>query len=219
VSSLINVNLLPKNLRRKRESGIWKLLYVAIPLITLIVIATIQIAANNRERSLIQTRDGLEIDLVRLQPFVDEQQALQARQQALNELISVDQSVREGRVVWSSELFSLLETLPPQGNTLEPSIVFDSLNMTKDEQDFTNFTANLVAEISGRARDSASLLTYLRILEATDMYDFEFGGATQEPNQQETVTEIDPTAPFNFTLTVGTIVESANEEDSADATP
>jgi Tfp pilus assembly protein PilN len=91
--------------------------------------------------------------------------------------------------------------------------------MTKDEQDFTNFTANLVAEISGRARDSASLLTYLRILEATDMYDFEFGGATQEPNQQETVTEIDPTAPFNFTLTVGTIVESANEEDSADATP
>ena len=216
---MINVNLLPKNLRRKRESGIWKLLYVAIPLITLIIIAAIQIAANNRERSLIQTRDGLEIDLVRLQPFVDEQQALQARQQALNELISVDQSVREGRVVWSRELFSLLETLPPQGNTLEPGIVFDSLNMTKDEQDFTNFTANLVANISGRARDSASLLTYLRILEATDMYDFEFGGATQEPNQQQTVTEIAPTAPFNFTLTVGTIAESANEEDSADATP
>jgi len=218
---LINVNLLPKNLRRKRESGIWKLLYVAIPLITLIVIAVIQIAANNRERSLIDTRDGLEIDLVRLQPFVDEQQALQARQQSLNELIAVDQSVREGRVVWSSELFSLLETLPPQGNTLEPSVVFDSLTMNKDELDFTNFTANLVAEISGRARDSASLLTYLRILETTDIYDFEFGGATQEPNQQVTVTEIDPAAPFNFTLTVGTVVESANanEEDSVDATP
>ena len=218
---MINVNLLPKNLRRKRESGIWKLLYVAIPLITLIVIAVIQIAANNRERSLIDTRDGLEIDLVRLQPFVDEQQALQARQQSLNELIAVDQSVREGRVVWSSELFSLLETLPPQGNTLEPSVVFDSLTMNKDELDFTNFTANLVAEISGRARDSASLLTYLRILETTDIYDFEFGGATQEPNQQVTVTEIDPAAPFNFTLTVGTVVESANanEEDSVDATP
>lgn len=216
---MINVNLLPKNLRRKRESGIWKLLYVAIPLITLVVIAAIQIAANNRERSLISTRDGLELDLVRLQPFVDEQQALQARQQSLNELIAVDQSVREGQVVWSSELFSLLETLPPQGNTLEPSIVFDSLSIAKDEQDFTNFTANLVADISGRARDSTSLLTYLRILETTDVYDFEFGGATQEPNQQETVTEIDPLAPFNFTLTIGTIVESGTDEDSADAQP
>lgn len=214
---MINVNLLPKNLRRKRESGIWKLLYVAIPLITLIVIAAIQIAANNRERSLMSTRDGLQIDLVRLQPFVDEQQALQARQQALNELIAVDQSVREGRVVWSSELFSLLETLPPQGNTLEPSIVFDSLSMTKDEQDFTNFTANLVTDISGRARDSTALLTYLRILETTDAYDFEFGGATQEPNQQITVTEIDLTAPFNFTLTVGTVVQ--NTDDSADTQP
>ncbi|MEM7738194.1 MAG: hypothetical protein AAF267_20655 [Deinococcota bacterium] len=214
---MINVNLLPKNLQRRQESGIWKLLYVAIPLITLVVIAVIQIAANNNERALTDTRDGLEIDLARLQPFIEEQQELQARQQALNELIAVDQSVRQGRVVWSRELFSLLETLPPSVNTLEPGVIFDTLSMTKQEEEFDAFTANMVARVSGRARNSDVLLTYLRILESTDVYDFEFEGATQEPNQQVTVDQIDPNAPFNFDLTVGTIVENAINEDTANA--
>jgi Tfp pilus assembly protein PilN len=215
--TLINVNLLPKNLQRRQESGIWKLLYVAIPLITLVVIAVIQIAANNNERALENTRDGLEIDIARLQPFIEEQLELQARQEALNELIAVDQSVRQGRVIWSRELFSLLETLPPSVNTLEPGVVFDNLSMTKQEEEFDAFTANMVAQLSGRARNSDALLTYLRILESTDVYDFEFQGATQEASQQIAADQIDPNAPFSFDLTVGTIVESALSEDAADA--
>ncbi len=190
---------------------------MAIPLITLVVIAVIQIAANNNERALENTRDGLEIDIARLQPFIEEQLELQARQEALNELIAVDQSVRQGRVIWSRELFSLLETLPPSVNTLEPGVVFDNLSMTKQEEEFDAFTANMVAQLSGRARNSDALLTYLRILESTDVYDFEFQGATQEASQQIAADQIDPNAPFSFDLTVGTIVESALSEDAADA--
>jgi cell division protein FtsX len=113
---LINVNLLPKSLKRIREPGYWRVLAVAVPLVVAGVLFGIQYLTNQTIANLQRDVQLREDQLALLQPFLDEQRQLQTRQAALRELIAIAEEVRRGQVLWTTEIAALLETCPARGD-------------------------------------------------------------------------------------------------------
>jgi hypothetical protein len=85
---LINVNLLPKSLKRIREPGYWRVLAVAVPLVVGGVLFGVQYLTNQTIANLERDVQVREDQLALLQPFLEEQRELQSRQQALRSLIA-----------------------------------------------------------------------------------------------------------------------------------
>jgi hypothetical protein len=210
---LISVNLLPKNLRRVREPGYWRVLAVLVPVVTFAVAFSFQYLAwqttQNLEREVLAREDQLAL----LEPFLEEQRALQARQRQLNELIAVATAVRENRIEWTGEIAALLETLPARGTGPRPNIDFRSLSMRSvvpPQSDPDRYEgAAIVAEMSigGNVEDLEVLASFVRNLETSD----DFGVLFQNASRQESEEQLD--ALYGYSLTVGAL------QGEAEATP
>ncbi len=200
---MININLLPKNLRRVREPGYWRLLIVVFPLLVLGVAALLQYFASTTEANLQREKLAREDQLALLQPFLREQRDLLARQRQLNELIAVARSVRENRIVWTGEIAGLLETLPAQGASGRPNIDFRQLNMSAvvpPRADANRYEGRpIVAEmnISGTVVSTEVLAQFVRALENSTDY-----GVTFQNAQRQADTDL-----YDYSLTVGAIAE------------
>jgi hypothetical protein len=202
---LISVNLLPKNLRRVREPGYWRVLAVLVPLVTFAVAFSFQYLAWQTTQNLEREVQAREDQLALLQPFLEEQQELQTRQRQLNELIAVADAVRENRIEWTGEIAALLETLPAQGAGPRPSIDFRTLSMRSvvppqaDENRYEG--ASVIAEMSigGNVEDLEVLASFVRNLEnSTD-----FGVLFQSASRQVGEEELD--SLYDYSLTVGAL--------------
>ena len=212
---MINVNLLPKNLQRRREPGYWRLIAVVFPVLVLAVIGMLQFSVMQSEQQLTETKGEREVRLELLRPFVEEQNELQARQRELDELISIANAVREGRIVWSEQIFAMLETLPAQGGALDSRIAFDQLDMRALEPsaqdrlavDNTYEGVEVVAEmeIQGTAGSTEILADYIRQLQASPRFGVSFRDASRESDSDL----------YTFSLTVGA-ADLASGSDSED---
>lgn len=126
---MININLLPKELKRRRRASPHKLAATALPLLVLLGAGWMQVGAS-QERARLETLErDLRTEQDVLQPFIAEQTELQSRRAGLAELQSVAQGVRQGQVIWSEQLFAMLETRPPAGDTPASRISFQNLEM------------------------------------------------------------------------------------------
>ncbi len=208
---MINVNLLPKNLQRVREPGYWRVLAVAVPLLVFGVVFVFQYLAWQTTQNLERDVQARQEQLALLRPFLDEQEALQARQRQLNELISVADAVRENRIVWTGEIVALLETLPARGGGPRPAIDFRNLSMRSvvpPQSDPERYEgAPIVAELSigGNVEDLEVLASFVRNLETTS----DFGVLFQNASRQDGDEDLD--ALYGYSLTVGAIGDGSGE--------
>jgi len=197
---LININLLPRNLRRVREPGYWRLLAVAFPLLVLLVAGIMQFSANSTASNLQREKLAREDQLALLQPFLREQRDLLARQQQLNQLIAVARSVRENTVVWTSEIAGLLETLPVGGGT-RPNIDFRSLSMQSvvparsDPQRYEGRPIMAEMSVSGTVVSPEVLADFIRALETNSAYGVSFQNAQRDSEE----------GLYQYSLTVGAL--------------
>lgn len=202
---MINVNLLPKNLQRVREPGYWRLLAIMVPLLVFGVVFVFQYLAWQTTQNLERDVQARQEQLALLRPFLDEQEALQARQRQLNELIAVAEAVRQNRIVWTGEIVALLETLPGQGGGPRPTIDFRNLSMravVPPQSDPARYEgAPIVAELSigGNVEDLEVLASFVRNLETSA----DFGVLFQNASRQEGDEDLD--ALYGYSLTVGAI--------------
>lgn len=200
---MIKVNLLPKNLRRVREPGYWRLLAVLVPLLVFGVVFVFQYLAWQTTQNLERDVQVREEQLALLQPFVEEQAALQARQRQLNELIAIAEEVRRFRIVWTGQIAQLLETLPARGDAARPAIDFRSLSMravtppqsNAERYEGQEFRAEL--SIGGNVADLGVLASFVRNLENSS----DFGVLFQNASRQGGEEELD--ALYGYSLTVG----------------
>ncbi|HET9026213.1 MAG TPA: hypothetical protein VFN07_01630 [Trueperaceae bacterium] len=197
---MININLLPRNLRRVREPGYWRLLAVAFPLLVLLVAGIMQFSANSTASNLQREKLAREDQLALLQPFLREQRDLLARQQQLNQLIAVARSVRENTVVWTSEIAGLLETLPVGGGT-RPNIDFRSLSMQSvvparsDPQRYEGRPIMAEMSVSGTVVSPEVLADFIRALETNSAYGVSFQNAQRDSEE----------GLYQYSLTVGAL--------------
>ena len=202
---MINVNLLPKNLRRVREPGYWRLLAVLVPVLVFAVVFTFQYLAWQTTQNLERDVQAREEQLALLQPFLQEQAELQARQRQLNELIAIAEEVRENRIAWTGEIAGLLETLPARGDGQRPSIDFRTLSMRSVVPPQSNPDryegASIVAEMSigGTVRDLEVLASFVRNLEDSAGYGVLFQNASRQGGEDER------DALYGYSLTVGSL--------------
>ncbi len=196
---MININLLPKALKRIREPGYWRVLAVAFPLLVGGVIGGITYLTNQTIINLERDVQVREDQLALLQPFLAEQRDLQQRQQALRQLISIAEEVRRGRVVWTAEIAGLLELLPPRIDADTPSIDFRSLNMrsvyppTSDPNRFEGAAIMTEMSIGGTVDGPATLARFVRSLENARDFGVLFQNASRNAD----------TDLFTYSLTVG----------------
>ena len=200
---MININLLPKNLRRVREPGYWRLLAVAFPVMVFAVAFVFQFFAyrtvQNLEQELVTKQDQLAL----LQPFIDEQEQLLARQRQLNELIAIAQAVRENRIVWTGEIAGLLELLPAATASGTPSIDFNSVSMRSlggPQQAPDRYEGQpVVAELSinGQVVDVAVLADFVQALEDSSNYGVVFQNASRQAD----------TDNYTYSLTTGALAD------------
>lgn len=202
---MINVNLLPKNLRRVREPGYWRLLAVAFPLLVLAVAGTLQVLAQRTAVNLEDDRANRQAQVELLQPFIDERARLVARQRQLNELIAVGQAVRENRIAWTGEIIELIETLPPQGDASRPLVDFRSISMRSlggtnvDPAQYEGAPVMAEFSVNGTATDLDALAAFVRTLEDSSDFGVRFQNASAD----------DETGSFTYALTIGAIAEVA----------
>jgi len=197
---LININLLPKNLRRVREPGYWRILAVLFPILVLAVAGGMQYFANATANNLQREKLAREDQLALLQPFLREQRDLISRQQQLNQLIAVAQSVRQDNIVWTSEISGLLETLPV-GSGEVPVIDFSSLSMQSvvpprsDPGRYEGRSVIAEMNVSGSVVDAEVLAEFIRALERSNSYGVLFQNAQRQGDEDL----------FNYSLTVGAV--------------
>lgn len=208
---MININLLPKNLRRRHEPGYWRIIAVLFPLVALAVMGFMQLAANQTVHNLNAEKADRELQLARLQPFIDEQQRLQARQRSLNQLITIANAVREDRIVWSDEFLAMLETLPAPSAGGTPNIAFKQLTMSSLDagaqqqrtRDRTYEGAQPFAEmaVQGSAKSTEVLADYILALQQSSHFGVSFQSASLEES----------TGLYQFSLTVGALTGDHDE--------
>lgn len=173
---------------------------MAFPLVVGGVLFAVSYLTNqtiaNLERDVQLQRDQLAL----LQPFLQEQRELQARQQALRSLIAVAEEVRRGQVVWTSEIAALLEYVPAMGGEDgAPMIDFRSLNVrsvyppTSDPARYEGATVVSEASISGTVRGPEVLATFVRNLENAPDFGVLFQNASRQGEEEL----------FTYNLTVG----------------
>lgn len=207
---MININLLPRNLRKIREPGYWKLLSVLFPLLALAVIFAFQFTANQTEQNLETQNAQLQDRLTLLQPALQEQRELQLRQAQLRDLIAVATSVRQGAVAWSDEIGSMLEYLPVQTVGGRPAIDFSSVQMTSvypPRADTARYEgASVIAEmnVSGTVSGTSVLEQFIGALEASPDYGVAFQSASRD---QEEGSEL-----YTYSLTIGALNTRPEEQ-------
>ena len=199
---MINVNLLPKTLRRRRTLDPYKAAAIAVPVIVLVVCGFLQfqlLSENNR-----LSKQNLELinEKAVLQPFLDEQRALVAQQAELTQVKAVTDSVRNGRILWSRQLFAMLETRPTPGPKLASRMTFTSLEMraldpatqTQLKTDNTYEGLDAVAEmsVSGIAGSAQVVADYIRELQKAPNFSVVLGDMAK-----------DDANLYTFNLTIG----------------
>lgn len=184
---MINVNLLPKDLRRVQEPGYWKVLAVLFPLLAFGIIFTLQFTANQTVRNLENDVQQLEDRLALLQPALREQQQLQQRQAQLRQLIRVYEEVQANRIAWTGSITGMLENLPALSVTGSRRIDFRSMNLTavvppiNDPARYEGRPVVAEMSITGNVIDTEVLAEFIRAIEDSTRY----GVAFQRADRQE----------------------------------
>ena len=200
---MINVNLLPKTLRRSRSFNPWQGVAVAVPLVALLTCGFLQMQVSNEKGRLTEQGAELRNEKAVLQPFVDEQAALEAEQSELAGITGVAQAVRTGRIFWSRQLYAMLETRPAPGPKLASRMAFTALELraldpaTSDQlvgaDTYEGLEAVAEMSISGIAGSTEVVADYLRELQAAPNFAVSFSDLSQDPE----------TKFYTFNLTIG----------------
>ncbi len=199
---MINVNLLPKTLRRRKTLDPYKAASVAIPILVLAVCGFLQFQASSEQGRLSEQKRTLENEKAVLQPFIDEQKALVAEQAELERIKTVTDSVRNGRIFWSRQLFAMLETLPTPGPRLASRMTFTTLEMRaldettkaqlKTDNTYEGLDAIAEMSVSGVAGSTNVVANYIRELQAAPNFAVVLGDVAQ-----------DEANLYTFNLTIG----------------
>ena len=206
---MININLLPKHLKRVREPGYWKLVAVLFPLVVLGTLAFIQVSRNQTIANLNEEVAALQARKDALQPYIERQRQLQAQLEELNALLAIRDQVQANRIFWTAQISSMLETLPSQG-AARPRIDMQSLTMqavTPPQTDPNRFEGRpIIAEmnVSGNVLNTEVLAEFIRALETSNAFGVDFQNASRQ----------DDDGIYTYNLTVGALETSGAEAET-----
>lgn len=198
---MIRINLLPKNLRKRVEPGWWRLIAVALPVLTLGVVAAMHISASQELSKINGEIDNLNAELNTRQAAVLERKNLLAKQAELQVIVGVDQQLRTANSPWTPDLKRFVEQIPSDSG--KSSISLASLNMrsltviggTPPAPNPAYAGKNITKEftLAGKTLSSFSLVNFIRAFEENDNFGIQFQSAQRDAK----------TGEYTFSVVVG----------------
>jgi type IV pilus assembly protein PilN len=206
---LINVNLLPKHLRRVREPGYWRIIAVLFPLLVLGALGVVQFIYMQTEGNLKAEKSEKETKVAELQEFVNKQAEVQAQLEQVQVLIGIRDQVQQNTIQWTNELAALMEYWPAPSASGRPSISFNSLTMqasTGDADPNRYEGKSVVAEmnVSGEVVNTEVLSQFIKSLEDSEDFGVSFQNASRTQD----------TGNYTYSLTIGAVGGISNAEES-----
>jgi type IV pilus assembly protein PilN len=206
---LINVNLLPKHLRRVREPGYWRVIAVLFPLLVLGALGVVQFIYSQTESNLKADKHEKETKVAKLQEFVDKQAQVQAQLEQVQVLIAIRDQVKANNIEWTNQVAALMEYWPaPSGG--RPSISFNNLSMQAADASSADPSRyggkSVVAEmtVSGDVVSTEVLSQFIKTLEDSE----DFGVSFQNASRSE------DTGSYTYSMTIGAVGGVGNAEES-----
>lgn len=202
---MININLLPREMRRVREPVYWKVLSVALPLLAFAAAFAFQFTADVTARNLRDENARLQNRVLELREPLRIQRELQQRQAQLRELIAVANAVRDGAVSWTAELSGLIEHLPATVVAGRPGIDFTSLQMQSvhpgrsDPARFEGRTVFAETSVNGTVASTEILEHFIRALEQSATHGVDFQSTSLEGRGEGEA------GTYTYSLTVGSL--------------
>jgi hypothetical protein len=213
---VISINLLPKTLRRRRRADPYTLAVVGLPLLALLGAGWLQTGVSSERARLEAQERDLRAEQRALSRFIGEQSVLQNRRSALGELQDIAQVVQRDRVLFSQQLFAMLETRPPAHEDPATRMAFQALEMRaldpamseqrRAEGVYEDLTAVAEMDVSGVAGSAGVVADYVRELQRAP----NFGVVLRDLAREEG-------GFYTFNLTVGAAAPPADSDASATA--
>ncbi len=203
---MININLLPKHLRRVKEPAYWRLIAVLFPLLVFGVIGVLQFSVSQTERNKQNEVEQLQVQRDQLQEFVLKQRELQAELANLTVFESLRSQVKDNQILWTQQISSMLETLPAATSSGRPSVSFSSISMqssppSSSPERFEGATTNAEISLNGEVVDAAILSEFIRTLENSSLFGVDFQSASLS----------EETGHYSFNMTLGAIASNGDE--------
>jgi type IV pilus assembly protein PilN len=206
---LINVNLLPKHLRRVREPGYWRVIAVLFPLIVLGALGVVQFLYSQTENNLRAEKLEKETKVAELQQYVDKQAQVQAQLEQVQVLIGIRDQVQQNTIQWTNELSALLEMLPATQVGGRPSLSFNSLTMQAsatgaDPNRYEGQSVIAEMNVSGEVVNTEILSQFIKTLEDSEDFAVSFQNASRTED----------TGNYTYSMTIGAKGGISNAEES-----
>lgn len=201
---MIKINLLPKTLRKRVEPGWWRIIAVAVPVVTLGVIGAMQVGVAGSIRQAEEQRDQLQAEVNALQRYVSAQQDLERQQKELRAILEINKQLTADVVTWSVDLANFIERLPRTAGG-RTGVALSQLSLKRLTADESARNADsgvydgkyVVSEMAlqGKSPSMADIIGFLRVYEQQPGFGVQFSQAARD--QQTTA--------YTFSASVGVV--------------
>jgi len=207
---LVNLNLLPKRLRRRAGPDWWRTAAIAVPLLVLGTVAYLTVQTSMTLNAKIQRREELRAEVAILQPYVEEYQKLQRRKRELEEIASVAREVKQTFKPWSEYLAEFLNRLPKQKGRLVVSLTSINAHPIGADQGEQRYgiPAEVEFSVRGEAESDRALVQFVKVYETDPKFGINFQNANLDQR----------TGIYTFNANIGMLVEppkTMEEEQNA----
>lgn len=201
---MIAINLLPKNLRRSGEPSGWKIAASVVPIVAVIGMAATQIVTQSQLAGVQRDIDSGNSELATRANDVREFDQLNAQRTQLQGIASVADALDASKTSWSADLARFVDRIPRSNESV---VALDTLTMrdtaagaapaaqTGGAAPYDGKSVAKEFALTGRARSSAALVTFLNTFETGSDTGVQFQNATRDAQ----------TGDYTFSATVGLV--------------
>lgn|GEM_PF-3711909 len=212
---MININLLPADLKRSTGPDVFKIASGAILTVGLLTMAILQISASSTLANVNRDIETVRSELAVLQPRVREHDQLTQERAELLAVASVSTALTAAQTSWSADLAKFVRQLPSASS---PLISLTSLTMqragsagaTPATSAYDGKPVTKEVAVNGSARSSAALVRFVNTFEQAPDFGVQFQNANKDAE----------TGVYAFVVTVGMIGSAPPQASSTGtATP
>lgn len=198
---MVNINLLPKRLRRRIGPDWWRTAAIAIPLILFGIIAYITLRTENELITKTHQRDQIQAEVQILRPYIAEYQKLESQKKELDQIASIAREVRATFKPWSEYLAKFLNKLPTENGQLVvslSSVNARTIDLNQAEQ-YYGIPAQVEFDLRGEAASEKALVEFVKAFETDADFGINFQNASFDRQ----------TGIYSFSAGIGMVVEAA----------
>jgi len=179
---LVNLNLLPKRLRRRTGPDWWRTAAIVVPLLLFGATAYIHLGTQARLSKLLDQRDQLQAEVQILRPYIAEYHKLEKRRRELEAIAKVAREVRATFRPWSEYLAQFLHRLPARRGQLLVSLRSLSARPIDPQkaQGLYGVPAGVEFTLRGEAASDRALIDFVHTFETDPGFGINFQNASYD---------------------------------------